>query len=848
MFAEIAIPVAVNQLFTYSIPSELRDIARVGMRVTVPFGKRTVAGIIIKLNPSTALRVVKPIADIPDPTPILSGELTQLCGWISSYYLAPIGEVIKAALVQGATAPGKRTVRLASEGPSKPAAGSIQKEIVRLLMESGRLTIADLQRKLRTKSIAKPLAQLVDGGIICIEDARPTGGQKPKTENAIPIDDQSNRRWHQWMGETDSRQAKRLIRQIQVVRTLIDAPAPSISVTELLRRSGASLSTIRTLEKNGLISLIRREVIRKSEFDYHEASLGALNIIPNQAQQHALDELKLAFDQGTFKTMLLHGVTGSGKTQVYIEAIRDVLARGKTAIVLVPEIALTPQIVRRFAHHFGEKVVAMHSRMSIGERYDAWRLTREGVYSIVIGPRSAVFAPLNNLGLIVVDEEHEPSYKQFDQVPRYHARDVAIMRASLNQAIALLGSATPSFESYTNAINGKYAHLELPERIDAARLPRVDIVDMTKEHRRKLETFRTERKALYKSDPAEAAGRKFEASSISEELCSRIADRLGRREGIILLQNRRGFAPFVECPECGNVEMCDHCNISLTFHQSKNQLRCHYCGFVKQPPQACPECRSPEIKYRGFGTQRIEEEIVRLFPHAKVARMDLDTTTKRGAHDAILTAFGDGEIDILLGTQMVAKGLDFPRVTLVGVISADTQMLLPDFRSAERTFQLLTQVAGRAGRSSLAGEVIIQTAQPRHYSLRHVATHDFKGFYEEENLFRSELSYPPYSRMALIEFKGTRETEVMQHATIVADLLRGAKQDFLILGPAPAAITRIKNAYRWHVALKSLKSKDPSGSRLRAAIERAREAYGLRKEGRSRSVRMIIDIDPQGMM
>jgi primosomal protein N' (replication factor Y) len=488
--------------------------------------------------------------------------------------------------------------------------------------------------------------------------------------------------------------------------------------------------------------------------------------------------------------------------------------------------------------------------MSIGERYDAWRRTKEGAYSIVIGPRSAVFAPLKNLGLLIVDEEHEPSYKQFDQTPRYHARDVAIMRGAQNKAVVVLGSATPSLESYTNALSGKHDLLELPERVDNAQLPAVMIVDMTAERRRKLDAFREERLAEFKADREKARRekRKFDFGSISDLLKEHIADRLGRKEGIILLQNRRGFSPFVECPDCGHVEMCDNCNITLTFHQTHNHLRCHYCGLVRPAPDTCPKCQSADISYRGVGTQRVEEELAGMFPDAVTLRMDMDTTSERGAHDRILRTFSEGEADILLGTQMVAKGLDFSRVTLVGVISADTQMLLPDFRSSERTFQLLTQVAGRAGRSALTGEVIIQTYQPRHETLVHVLGHDYASFYRQELASREELSYPPFSRIALIEFKGASEGEVIQHAEAFAKLLRERRQGLDVLGPAAAAISRLKGSYRWHVVVKGIRRVDPSGRRLHRLLKESVAAFLRTSLGRNGSVKMILDVDPQGMM
>ncbi len=562
-------------------------------------------------------------------------------------------------------------------------------------------------------------------------------------------------------------------------------------------------------------------------------------------QQKALDAVVSAVESQSYKTFLLHGITASGKTQVYIEAMRKVLARGKNAIVLVPEISLTPQTVRRFKSHFGDSVAVMHSQMSAGERYDAWRLARDGRVNIVIGPRSAIFAPLENVGLIVVDEEHEATYKQFESSPRYHARDTAIVRAHQAQAVVILGSATPSAESYQNVLSDKYELLELPERVDNARLPQIEIVDMIKERKELFEEIKADVRTKGIPFP-----KRMPLRSISRLLANEIQKRMEKREGVILLQNRRGYSHVVECLDCGFVEKCDHCEVTLTYHTTKKHLRCHYCGFVKAPPSVCPSCQGIEKRFHSLGTQQVEEELRGIIEGVNVIRMDLDTTSRKGAHDRLLQQFERGEADVLLGTQMVAKGLDFPRVTLVGVVSADTQMLLPDFRSSERTFQLLTQVAGRSGRSALAGEVVIQTHQPDHYSLKYVASHDYHGFYSEELAYRKELDYPPFSRIVLIEFKGERENEVYHHAKKFAEMLRDANTfpANLILGPADAAIPKIKKNFRKHVIVKNLKAIDTTGAQLRTLLSRARQKYRTSPLGKAKGVTMTIDVDPQGMM
>jgi len=604
----------------------------------------------------------------------------------------------------------------------------------------------------------------------------------------------------------------------------------------LLKEFKASTAICAPFRESGIVRIVRRVVPRIQDYGTEERTL---SITLNPDQERVVAATCYALDEHHPRTFLLHGVTGSGKTQVYIECIRHCLDAQRSAIVLVPEISLTPQIVRRFKSHFGERAQVVHSRMTPGERGDVWRLAREGKCRIVIGPRSALFAPLCDVGLIVVDEEHESSYKQYDATPRYHARDVAIMRGQQENAVVLLGSATPSLESYANALSGKFVLLEMPDRVDHAELPDIHIVDMTAERRSLYVQLKT-------SLPPEERERlrHFQQPALSRLLREQIELRLKKKEGIILLQNRRGFAPFISCPDCGFVAMCDDCQVSLTFHLAKRHLRCHYCGHVRPPYTVCPSCHSPEIALHGIGTQRVEEELEQTFPGARVVRMDLDTTSGKGAHDRLLRRFGNKEADILLGTQMVAKGLDFPHVTLVGVISADTQMLLPDFRSSERTYQLLTQVAGRAGRSHLRGEVLIQTSQPDHRTLVHILDHNYRGFFDEELAARSELRYPPISRLTLVEVKGESEEKVRILAEQIAMRLRQATGPFEVLGPAPAIIGKIKKMFRWHLVLRTPKANDPSGGLTRNSLQ---AAIGDTSADR-RSLQVIVDVDPVGLM
>jgi len=838
-YADVALPVNLDREFTYLIPPELESSALIGVRATVPFGRKHLTGLIVGLPPTTEVRGLKPVHDIIDPAPIMSVELLVLCRWIAAYYFSPLGEVLKAAMPQGFSPSSRRRVRPTPQ-LNAAAMEEIRKhaprraDLLAFLLEKGGGFAHELQRATGLRNINGVLNDLVRGGLIDSEEVLARSSVKPRSVEIVDLNGVSPEALQEAILNLPPRR-KKARAFLQAVLSAGSSHDRRPLLRELLKQSGASRAVLNDPATAPLIPLLRAEVARRQDFGTEQQTL---DIVLNGFQREVLTTLTAAIDAGKGTTFLLHGVTGSGKTQVYIEAIRHCLARGKTAIVLVPEISLTPQMVRRFTSHFGDAVAVVHSRMSAGERHDAWRMAYAGDCRIIIGPRSAIFAPLATLGLIVVDEEHESSYKQFDSSPRYNARDVAVVRGGQAQAVVVLGSATPSAESYANASSGKYTLLEMPERIDNVPMPRIAIVDMI-----------AERKAAYalrrESLPPEGRGalKGFVQPPFSRLLREKIEDRLARREGIILLQNRRGFAPFVECAECGYVEMCDNCNVTLTYHITNRHLRCHYCGLVRAPRAVCPTCGGADITLRGIGTQKVEQELKTMFPGARVLRMDMDTTSRKGAHDRILRQFGDGGADILLGTQMVAKGLDFARVTLVGVISADTQMLLPDFRSSERTFQLLTQVAGRAGRSTLEGEVVIQTYQATHYTLAHVIDHDFRAFYEEELQSRKELDYPPFSRLALVETRGENEERVRKASEHFAAALKRTGQALTVLGPAPAVIGRIKKNYRWHVILKSPKDRDPGGLVLRHALQGA-----LRETGADRNVRLIIDMDPVGLM
>ena len=598
---------------------------------------------------------------------------------------------------------------------------------------------------------------------------------------------------------------------------LIESLGGRVAVEHLVERLTFSPSVLKGLVARGMVA-IEQDIVQRDPF-LTRLALPAPPLVPSTAQQHAIDAMRAGRPGEPF---LLHGITGSGKTLVYIELLRTLVdARNKSAIVLVPEIALTPQTVDRFRAAFGDRVAVLHSALSDGERYDAWLALRRGEKRIAVGARSAIFAPLADLGAIIVDEEHESSYKQ-GEAPRYHAREVAIVRARAEGAIVVLGSATPSLESWMNAKSGKYHLLTLPDRVGGGRLPAVQVVDI-----------RATPAVTDHGQPNDPFGR-----VISESLERALAARLTKQEQSILLLNRRGYAAFIQCGDCGDVAACPHCSISLTYHRTPERLVCHYCQHAEPPRARCPQCRGNLLRQRGLGTQQVERLIAERFPAARIARMDVDTTSGKWAHAEILDRVARREVDILLGTQMIAKGLDFPNVTLVGVVDADVGINLPDFRASERSFQLLSQVAGRAGRGPKGGEVIIQTRVPAHHAVRCAVAHDYHAFVREELTGREQPLYPPYIRIANVVFSGLTEAATAQLALNAAAwlerLVRRSEGELLIVGPAPCAVDRIKRRWRWHLLLKASHPGElskvarffaerfpiPKSSDLRATIDR----------------------------
>lgn len=833
IFAQIALPIPTPRQFTYIIPDAMLQPNLVGVRALVPFGKRTLTGIIVEAD-VPAVPKAREVLELLDDAPAFSLMMLKFAHWIGEYYFTSWGEALRAALPVGMSPESVMRVRsnihiteqeLAEMDKRAPRRAELLREI---LQHKGEISVAYLEKMLNVTSIAPQLEALERVGYI--ERVRSVETDiKPKTQKAIAIapelaDDTETLR--QVLDELDTTAPKQalLLSHIFIHRSHHTEP---LLLADALRDTQVSSSAVKALIGKGLVEeyeteIFRTEVVGEDSLLQHDESSVEYTI----EQQHVIDKINEAIDHKTFKPFLVHGVTGSGKTLIYIETIRRVLAQGRAALLLVPEIALTPQLIDRFRAFFGKSFAVIHSRMSAGERYDAWRAARNGDVRMVLGARSALFAPLDNVGIIIVDEEHESSYKQDAPTPRYNARDCAIIRGTMENAVVVLGSATPSLESMYNARSGKYHLLEITKRADDAKLPSISVIDVIEQRKKRR------MKGVF-----------------SQTLLDAIADRLAKKEGIILFHNRRGFASRLECNECGTIPMCPHCSVALTFHKHLGNLRCHYCGHSTKAHHICQECGSLEVREVGTGTQRIEDELHAVLADmnitATIQRMDLDTTSRKGTHRAMLGKFSRGETDILLGTQMVTKGLDFTRVTLVGVVNADIQLYLPDFRAAERTFQLLTQVAGRAGRSSqFAGEVIIQTTHPRHQAVLATITSSYDLFYNDELQLRKDALYPPFTRFCLLEFTGKNEDTVHKQAHYFAHFLPSQHKAFIKLGPSIPSIARLRSEYRRIIVLKNLKHIDPSGALMREALHHAFAAYHQKHP--STAVRIKVDIDSFG--
>jgi primosomal protein N' (replication factor Y) len=795
LYAEVALPLRLSQTFTYRLPLALREDAKVGARLLVPFGRTLATGYVVALHdaldPAAGLEEseVKEAEELLDAEPLVTYEVLEITRWISDYYAAPWGEVLKAALPAGLNATIEQVITITAEGRDELArlparrAATAKAHVLRLAALEGSTTLREAARELGQARAVKAVRELTRAGWVTLAHRPRSAQAKAKRRKAVRL----------LPPEEHAENGARALTSVQqkIVETLI-AEGGEMLFAELLEASHASASTIQTLERRRLLEVFVRDVRR-------DPLAGAL--LPDrdefrltEEQTDALREINVAQAGGGFSAFLLHGVTGSGKTEIYIRAMREALQRGRTAMMLVPEIALTPVFSRRLRAHFGDAVAIFHSSLTTGERFDEWGRLKRGEARVVIGTRSAVFAPVGDLGVIVVDEEHEASYRQ-QESPYYNGRDTAVMRALKEGTVVVLGSATPSLESFQNARVGKYRYLRLSNRIANRAMARAEILDMR-------EVFR--------------GGGKPEV--FAPELLAAIEETHARGEQSIILLNRRGYSSFVLCRSCGERINCANCDVTLTFHRSERSLICHYCNLRRRVPDACPACAGQFIYFIGEGTEQIEEILRARFPTLRIARLDRDTTARRSTYEQAIIRFGAGELDMLVGTQMIAKGHDFPNVTLVGVVSVDAGLAMPDFRSAERAFQLITQVAGRAGRGDLPGRVLIQTFHPHHYALRHACAQDYEGFFDEEINYRRNLSYPPFVALASLLVHGEDLTRVQATAAEVRRALDDANGDRIVrvLGPAPAPLARLRGEHRIQILLKSR-----NRPRLRTLVELA---------------------------
>jgi len=814
---------AARRPFDYAIPGELGDHVRPGTLVVVPFGSRYLRGLVVDRHDCPAVQEPRPLQGLYRASEHADPRASELAAYVAGHYACSEIEAYRAVLP---AVIGGRSVRawvLGAQPPPEP--GSLAAElqaVYGLVRERRRVTLTNVASTLglTRREAGHRLGRLVAAGLL--ESGAAT--EKPVAARGRP-------RFVPAAGAPERRDELRRARapkQLAVFEELL-AVVGAVEAEDLTGDAASVRRSLKALVAKGLVVTVNAPAAAAGPAELESLGGSATPLTPSPAQQAAIEAIEQRLSSGTYGEFLLHGVTGSGKTEVYLQVIATALALGRQALVLVPEISLTPQAAARFERRFAGQVALLHSGLPAGERTAAWRRLRSGSARIAVGPRSAVFAPLPQLGLVVVDEEHESSYKQED-IPRYDARAVARYRAVLAGAPVVYGSATPSLELYARAHGLVQAAsdasalpaelLSIPGRLDERRLPRCELVDMR--------------------DELKSGNR----SVISHRLAEELALRLERGQQSILFLNRRGLSTFVLCRECGRVERCPSCDVSLVFHGQENALRCHYCGYSMLPPTTCAGCGGTRIRYFGAGTQRVEQQVSELFPDATVARLDSDVAERRGRVEATFDAFARGRIDVLVGTQMIGKGLDVPAVTLVGVVAADISLGFPDFRAAERTFGLVTQVAGRAGRGDDEGLVIVQTYNPDHYSLAHAMSHDYAGFAAEELEFRRQLDYPPFAHLAIVRLSGESEGLVHEGAIrageMTRDLLAGAGGQAAVLGPAPSPLYRLQGRYRWNIVIKG-KNRTLLAASVRELLDQLQAELGA-------GVRVGVDLDPQSVL
>lgn len=796
--------VAALTRLTYAVPETLRNLVKVGVRVVVPLGPRRVTALVIAAADAAPAGVnCRPLISLMDDSPIVPEKLLALLEWMADYYLAPVGEALSLAVGRALTTSSHRVVTLGAT--DAVGRDDLEKAILTLLVKAGKpVPLVVVAQSVGRRSIDRALAAMVERGVVSIDDVMAAPRAKTQYETTAVIE----RLPDEAMETALFGRAPRRRALFEHLRRQPGRRATMSELNELFPSASASLAAM--LEAR-IVRVEKTERLRAPQ-EYVEAGEAPGLTAAQQTVVDAVIE-----SAGSFSTMLLQGVTAAGKTEVYLRAIEEVMSRGKGALVLVPEISLTHQVVARFRARFGDAVAVLHSDLTPGERWDEWRRIARGQARIAVGARSAVLAPIASLGLIVVDEEHDPSYKQDDGV-RYHARDTAVMRGRIESCPVLLGSATPSLESWRHAVEGRYRHLTLPHRVTPCPPPRIETIDL-------------------RGKDIEAGG------GLSPQMIEAIRANYEARGQTLLFLNRRGYARSLQCWSCGKTADCGSCSVSLTVHQNDRSLRCHHCDARRPIPAACPSCGNEALFSQGLGTQRLEATVRALLPQARVARLDRDTTEQRGMLADTLGAWRRAEVDVLIGTQMIAKGHDVPGVTLVGVVQADVSLSVPDFRGAERTFQLISQVAGRAGRGTEQGRVLVQTYQPAHPAIALACAHDFDTFARSELVERAELGYPPLTRMGMLRLEGADRALVERLASQAARaMVEAGKSDpnFAVRGPAPALIERVMDRYRFHVHARSVQS-----GLVRGALEQGRAAVSA--AARASRIRVLVDVDPVDM-
>lgn len=812
-FIDVLLPIPLQQAFTYHVTEEQTHLLEIGMRVAIPFGKTKIyTGIVIKQHKDAPPAYeTKSIDQILDNAPIVNLFQLKHWQWIASYYMCSMGEVMRAALPNAFLLESETIISLVSKEERNDTKLSDDEFLVyEALQHQSSLHINDIRSILDRKNVVKVIQRLLEQGIIEVQE-EVYEKYTPKLKRYIQLSSTySSEEKLKELLETLTRAPKQ--RQVLMTLFMLSAqdkkPVESVS---LQKKSEVTASVLKSLINKGILE---EYFIQKDRIEYEGEAASEIKELSND-QEVALNEIKDSFQEKDIT--LLHGVTSSGKTEIYVQLIKELISEGKQVLYMLPEIALTTQLITRLQVYFGEKISVYHSKYSVNERVEVWKnvLENKPKAQIIIGARSSLFLPFNNLGLIIVDEEHETTFKQYNPAPRYHARDSAIVLAKLHETKILMGSATPSLESYFNAKEGKYGLVNLKKRFGNVLMPDIELVDIKEKHRKKKMK-----------------------GHFSDRLLEEIKETLENKEQIIIFQNRRGYSPVVECTTCGVSPQCPNCDVSLTYHQYKNQLRCHYCGHHMAMLISCMACHSDTLDTKGFGTEQIEVELKELFPDHSIARMDQDTMRKKHAYAKIIEALDEQKIDILVGTQMLAKGLDFRNISLVGVLNADNLLNFPDFRAHERSFQLLQQVSGRAGRTKKRGKVLIQTFNPFHQILQQVSTNDFESMYEQQLEERYQYHYPPHYRTIKITFKDRTFAKMQKGAIWYAQALKMNLNEN-VLGPEAPSIGRIRNLFITHVLIKI--SRGQSLSKTKQFMNKVDRSFKLIKE--FSSIRTIIDVD-----